>query len=78
MSTISILIINNNANSNLAYSEFLQDDPSTDYDITCAESAKAGLAILTTYQPDVILLHDHLPDMTGINFFTQLQQQYPH
>ncbi|MEO1289994.1 MAG: PAS domain S-box protein, partial [Chloroflexota bacterium] len=32
----------------------------------------------TTYQPDVILLHDHLPDMTGINFFTQLQQQYPH
>jgi two-component system, NtrC family, response regulator AtoC len=43
------------------------------YQVATAESAEKGLAMLTESPPDLILLDNCLPDMTGIELLQQLQ-----
>jgi two-component system response regulator AtoC len=42
------------------------------YQVATAESAEKGLAMLTESPPDLILLDNCLPDMTGIEMLEQL------
>jgi two-component system, NtrC family, response regulator AtoC len=42
-----------------------------------AESGEEGLAMLRTWNPPMVLLSAHLPDMDGLDLFKRLQQELP-
>lgn len=71
-----ILIVDDSATDQAIYSRYLRSDPQQDYQIVQAESGAAGLALCRQGWPDLILLDFSLPDMTGLEFVQQLQQQH--
>jgi PAS domain S-box-containing protein len=71
----TILIVDDSAIDQQIYTRYLQRDVQYDYDIWQAESGAMGLILCQQALPDVILLDFSLPDMTGLEFLQQLQQQ---
>jgi signal transduction histidine kinase/DNA-binding response OmpR family regulator len=57
------------------YREYLSGDPEQSYQFIEAGSAEVGLALCQKQHCDAILLDFHLPDMTGLEFLDELNQQ---
>lgn len=49
-----------------------------DYDLGLALSAQAALEELEQRRYDVIISDQRMPDMTGVEFFEQIRDRYPH
>jgi len=47
------------------------------YRILTAESGSAALALLDEHKVDVIVSDQRMPEMTGVQFFTQAKQKFP-
>lgn len=47
------------------------------YQILCARSAKEGLALLAQHTVGVILSDQSMPEMTGVEFLSQVRERYP-
>lgn len=57
------------------YRRYLQSDRDYQYTFVEAELGDEALAIYQQHQPDIVLLDYLLPDMDGVDWLTQWQQQ---
>lgn len=48
-----------------------------DYDILTARTAMEGLEILSENPVDLIITDQRMPDVTGVEFLSMVQQKYP-
>lgn len=48
-----------------------------DYTILTATSAKEGLAILQENNVDLVITDQRMPDITGVQFLSMVQDQFP-
>lgn len=71
----TLLIADDCAEDREVYREYLLSDPHQSYQILEAASAEVGLALCQKKRCDAILLDFCLPDMTGLEFLDELQQQ---
>jgi signal transduction histidine kinase/DNA-binding NarL/FixJ family response regulator len=71
----TLLIADDCAEDREVYREYLLSDPHQSYQILEAASAEVGLALCQKKHCDAILLDFCLPDMTGLEFLDELQQQ---
>jgi signal transduction histidine kinase/DNA-binding response OmpR family regulator len=71
----TLLIVDDCAEDRKIYRRYLAKDPHHTYEIIEANSAENGLALYQKVRSDVVLLDFCLPDMTGLEFLEQLQQQ---
>jgi signal transduction histidine kinase/DNA-binding response OmpR family regulator len=71
----TLLIVDDCAEDRKIYRRYLAKDPHHTYKIIEANSAENGLALYQKVRSDVVLLDFCLPDMTGLEFLEQLQQQ---
>jgi signal transduction histidine kinase/DNA-binding response OmpR family regulator len=71
----TLLIVDDCAEDRKIYRRYLAKDPHHTYEILEANSAENGLALYQKVRSDVVLLDFCLPDMTGLEFLEQLQQQ---
>ncbi len=71
----TLLIIDDCAEDRKIYRRYLAKDPHHTYEIVEANCAENGLALYQKVRSDVVLLDFCLPDMTGLEFLEQLQQQ---
>ncbi|MGG6270457.1 ATP-binding protein [Leptolyngbya sp. AN03gr2] len=72
----TILIVDDSPTDQEIYARYLRRDPQHEYEIWQAESGTVGLSLCQQTAPDVILLDFSLPDMTGLEFLQQLQDQH--
>jgi response regulator RpfG family c-di-GMP phosphodiesterase len=49
-----------------------------EYNILTALSAKEGLALLSGNVVDLVITDQRMPDVTGVEFLSQIQNMYPH
>ncbi len=73
--TQTLLIVDDCEADREVFREYLSTDPQVSYEIFEAEEAAEGLALCKEIQCDLILLDFRLPDMTGLEFLQQRQQQ---
>ncbi len=71
---ISVLILDDEANSTEEIFEFLQKEG---YTVFSANSAKAGQSIIKREKVDVIILDLYLPDANGLDFLGKIKAEYP-
>ncbi|KYC38422.1 hybrid sensor histidine kinase/response regulator [Scytonema hofmannii PCC 7110] len=71
----TVLIIDDCAEDREVYRRYLLQDHEYRYTILEEESGKGGLMLCQQFKPDSILLNYVLPDMDGLGFLAQLQQQ---
>jgi DNA-binding NtrC family response regulator len=71
---ISVLVLDDEANSAEEILEFLQKEG---YNVFSANSAKAGQAILKREKIDIILLDLYLPDANGLDFLGKIKTENP-
>jgi PAS domain S-box-containing protein len=67
------LIIDDCLEDRELFRQFLLLDQDCSYSIIEAELGQQGLDMWQQYQPDIVLLDDQLPDMTGLEILTQMQ-----
>ncbi len=68
-----ILIIDDSAEDRAVCRRLLLRSMQTTYLLEEADTATQGLLVCATFQPDCILVDYHLPDLTGLQFLTQLR-----
>lgn len=73
--TQTLLIVDDCEADREVFREYLSKDTQVSYEIFEAEEAAEGLALCQEIQCDLILLDFRLPDMTGLEFLQQRQQQ---
>ena len=71
----TLLIIDDEPNVLYLLKKNLQSD---DVKVVTAESAKQGIALLAEHKPDAVVLDVHLPDMSGLDAFTEIQKLDSH
>lgn len=71
----TLLIVDDCEIDREVFREYLSEDSQANYEIFEATEAGEGLAICREIQCDLILLDFRLPDMTGLEFLQQRQQQ---
>lgn len=72
--TVSILIVDDNAQDRAALKRYLHHDSETTYSIVEQPTVEEALTIVREWRPDCILLDHHLPDGTGLEFMTELRE----
>ncbi|NMF63416.1 PAS domain-containing protein [Brasilonema octagenarum] len=72
---VKILIIDDSAEDRFAYRRYLLQEVEYQYRILEQETGEAGLSLCLQEQPDVILIDFLLPDLDGLEFLSQLQDQ---
>ncbi|MBW4593109.1 MAG: PAS domain S-box protein [Brasilonema angustatum HA4187-MV1] len=72
---VKILIIDDSAEDRFAYCRYLLQEVEYQYTILEEETGEAGLSLCLQEQPDVILIDFLLPDLDGLEFLSQLQDQ---
>ncbi len=70
----TLLLVDDEANIVIALSRLLRTDK---YNILIANSGKEGLALLAQYTVGVIISDQRMPEMTGVEFFSQVKELYP-
>ncbi|MEP0925418.1 response regulator [Leptolyngbya sp. ST-U4] len=76
MSNVWTLLITDDCQEDReVYREYLSSDPNQSYRFIEAGSAEVGLALCQKQHCDAILLDFRLPDMTGLEFLDELNQQ---
>jgi two-component system, cell cycle response regulator DivK len=70
MTTKRILVVDDNA-SNLKLFTYLLASPA--HDVRTATDAREALDVLTSFQPDLILMDIQLPDIDGLELTRQLR-----
>ena len=71
---ISVLILDDEANSTEEICEFLQKEG---YNVFSANSAKVGQSIIKREKIDVIILDLYLPDANGLDFLGKIRAENP-
>lgn len=69
-----ILIIDDDRQLTRSFSKILSQDG---YDTATAFSGSEGIEMVSSLRPDVVVLDIRLPDMTGIEVFETIHQQFP-
>lgn len=47
------------------------------YEVVCADSAKAGLALIAEHRPDVVLVDIIMPDKDGVEVIAEIRRLWP-
>lgn len=76
---LKLLMVDDCPEDREVYRDYLLDDPHFSYEFLEAAKAEVGLSILAKEQCDVVLLDFYMPDMTGLEFLSELAhiQQSP-
>ncbi|MEL6439880.1 MAG: ATP-binding protein [Cyanobacteria bacterium J06621_8] len=69
----TILIVDDSAEDQAAYCRYLNKEVISEYRVITAESGEAGLELLASIKPDLILLDYLLPDCDGLEFIAELK-----
>jgi CheY-like chemotaxis protein len=69
-----ILVIEDDDMSREGVAEILTDEG---YEVMAASNGVEGLALLSTYQPDIVLTDLHMPKLDGWGVIEYLKQTYP-
>ena len=72
----TILIVDDCQIDRLVYQRYLQSDVEFEYTVLEAETGEEALEIYSQSQADIILLDYSLPDLDGLEWLSQWQQQY--
>ncbi|WP_445635086.1 histidine kinase [Nostoc sp. DSM 114161] len=72
---LTVLIIDDSPEDRQVYRRYLLQDQEHSYTILEAELGEEALALYQQFQPEGILLDFMLPDMDGLEFLAELQQQ---
>ena len=72
----TIMLVDDSEIDRSIYKRYLQSDSKYEYTVAEAETGEEGFELYQQYQPDLILLDYLLPDVDGIEWLKQLQQQY--
>ena len=72
----TIMLVEDSEIDRSIYKRYLQSDPKYEYVFAEAETGEKGFELYRQHQPDLILLDYLLPDVDGIEWLKQLQQQY--
>lgn len=75
MQQLTILIVDDSPEDRATYRRYLLQDSEYQYRILEEETAEGGLALCQSEQPNIILLDFLLPDLDGLEFLQELQQQ---
>ncbi len=70
----TLLLVDDEANIMIALSRLLRVEK---YNILLASSGKEGLAMLAQHNVGVIISDQRMPEMTGVEFFSQVKELYP-
>lgn len=71
-----ILIVDDNPTDREICRRFLSADAAQAYEFVEADSAESGLELLQSTAPDCVLLDYRLPDLTGIEFLSELKRRH--
>ncbi|MDJ0662281.1 MAG: diguanylate cyclase [Crocosphaera sp.] len=74
--SFTVLIIDDNQEDRFTLKHYLKKQDYQDYQICEASSGREGLEIVKKIKVDVILLDFRLPDVDGIQFLQQLQNEF--
>lgn len=72
MARPKVLIIDDSVVDADTIERFLAGEAASDYRVMRAETAEAGLELVASFAPDVVLLDFELPDMDGLEFLREL------
>ncbi len=70
----TVLVIDDCLEDRETYRRYLLKSPQYDYTIIDAKLGKEGIKLFQTHKPDLVLLDYLLPDMDGLELFTQLKK----
>lgn len=70
-----ILLIDDDQSIQLLYHAELTD---MGYEVAQAYDGVQGLAILETFQPDLVILDINMPNMNGLEVLRRLKEAHPH
>lgn len=70
----TILIVDDEEEVGAALARLLRQDS---YEILRAKNAREGLALLAAHEVGVVISDQRMPDMTGVEFLTQVRERYP-
>ena len=76
MSTVSVLLIDDNATFTRFAVRFIEAEAQFDI-VGVAQNARDGLSLAETHRPDAILLDLAMPDVNGLEAIPMLQQAVP-
>jgi len=74
MVKIRILVVDDDETTRETLVEVLQDEG---YEVALAADGLEAAAILSTYQPDLVLTDLHMPRLDGMNLLTHVKNVYP-
>lgn len=69
-----ILVVDDDETTRETLAEVLQDEG---YEVALAADGLEAVAILSTYQPDLVLTDLHMPGLDGVNLLTHVKNVYP-
>lgn len=69
-----ILVVDDDAVTREALAEVLQDEG---YEVALAADGLEAVAMLSTYQPDMVLTDLQMPGLNGMNVLTHVKNVYP-
>ena len=72
-----IMLVDDSEVDRAVYRRYLQSDAEFEYRFIEAETGEEASEIYSQFQPDVVLLDYLLPDLDGLEWLTEWQQQYP-
>ncbi|HTL70203.1 MAG TPA: diguanylate cyclase [Candidatus Eisenbacteria bacterium] len=76
--TLTILMIEDDADDTLLIREMLTRDPSFQFRVEHSPTLESGLVRLAKDKPDMLLLDLNLPDSQGLDTFMRVRAQAPH